>query len=161
MLGTLAITVVHTLVAQCQPATWCSCLAGCAAWVRPRNAIPGTPARLLTGFSLQDGTPSALKFCDTSLAALNLECDAARGAWLDATTLLLGLKSGQLLLVRLERKLGGGMELKVCNNSHSHLERVALARTLVPLTACPSVTVRVRVRVVLHCTCRFDGEPSG
>lgn len=56
---------------------------------------------------------SVLAFCDTSPAGWNLECDAAHGTWLSRSTALLGLKTGQLLLVEVARQGGGSVKLRV------------------------------------------------
>ena len=56
---------------------------------------------------------SVLSFCDTSTAGWNLECDAAHAAWLSRSTALLGLKSGQLLLIEVARQGGGAVKLHV------------------------------------------------
>ena len=56
---------------------------------------------------------SALSFCDASTAGWNLECDAAHAAWISRSTALLGLKTGQLLLVEVARGGGGVVRLHV------------------------------------------------
>lgn len=77
---------------------------------------PGAAAARYAKAHANDLHPQAasdvLAFCDTSCAHWNLDCDAACAAWLSSTTALLGLKSGQLLLVELKRQ-GGAWKVVV------------------------------------------------
>jgi cleavage and polyadenylation specificity factor subunit 1 len=56
---------------------------------------------------------AALNFCDTSTAGWNLECDAAHAVWLSRSTAMVGLKSGQLVLVEIVRVGGGTVKIRV------------------------------------------------
>lgn len=56
---------------------------------------------------------AALTFCDTSTAGWNLECDAAHAVWLSRSTAMVGLKTGQLLLVEVVRLGGGTVKIRV------------------------------------------------
>lgn len=56
---------------------------------------------------------TALAFCDTSTAGWNLECDAAHAVWLSRSTAMVGLKTGQLLLVEIVRLGGGTVKVRV------------------------------------------------
>ena len=50
-----------------------------------------------------------LSFCDTtSASSWNVECDAAHMCWISRTTAVLGLRSGQLVLVEVVKRGGGG-----------------------------------------------------
>lgn len=50
--------------------------------------------------------PTAVEFCTPKFAGLNLECDAAKCVWLNELIALVGLKSGQLLILKVEHKSG-------------------------------------------------------
>lgn len=55
-----------------------------------------------------DTAPEALKYCDsTSFSGLKLALDGCHCVWLDVTTALLGLRSGQLVLLQLSERITG------------------------------------------------------
>jgi cleavage and polyadenylation specificity factor subunit 1 len=56
---------------------------------------------------------AALQFCDTSTAGWNLECDAAHAVWLSRSTAMVGLKTGQMILVEVVRLGGGTVKIRV------------------------------------------------
>lgn len=56
---------------------------------------------------------AALTFCDASTAGWNLECDAAHAIWLSRSTAMVGLKTGQILLVEVVRLGGGTVKIRV------------------------------------------------
>jgi cleavage and polyadenylation specificity factor subunit 1 len=56
---------------------------------------------------------ACIQFCDVSTAGWNLECDAAHAVWLSKSTAMVGLKTGQLLLVEVVRLGGGTVKIRV------------------------------------------------
>jgi len=76
----------------------------------PSREAPGETAAKYARAHVNDLAPqaaaAALSFCDASWAEWNLDCDAARLVWISQTIGLLGLKTGQLVLVELARSAG-------------------------------------------------------